>query len=137
MKKFSILSVLLIAGLLSFTNSNAQTASVFPLVSADSLTNTDTVTKIIPLTAGYEGIIINPVVTKVSGTAAGTVVLYQSLNGTNYTSTGDTLTLTNTATQQAFWSKTAPVPVYYKAIGLSSGTVVEILRVYYVARKHD
>lgn len=130
-----IFSLLLVIGMISFTN--GQQATVFPLVSADSLTNADTVSKVIPVTAGYQGIIINPVVSKVSGTAAGTVVLYQSLDGVNYSSTGDTLSLTNVTTQQAFWSKTGPLPVYYKITGISSGTVVEILRVKYVMRRHN
>lgn len=134
MKKFLSIFIL-VAGLVM--GANAQRASVFPLISADSLTNADTVTKILPATAGYAGVIINPVVTKVSGTGAGSVVLYQSLDGTNYSSTGDTLSLTDVAAQQAFWVKTSPLPVYYKVVGISSGTVVEILRVYYVFRRHD
>lgn len=136
MKK--IISVLLVViSLAIFTNSNAQTATTFPLVSADSLTNADTVSKVIQLTAGYSGIVIQPVVTKVSGTAAGTVILYESLDGTNYKSTGDTLSITDQAVNTVLWKKTSPVPVYYKVEGISSGTVVEILRVKYVARKHD
>lgn len=131
-----ILGLLLVMGLLICESSSAQRATVFPLVGADSLTNADTVTKIITATAGYDGIVIQPVVTKVSGTAAGTVILSQSLDGVNYVPT-DTLTLTNTATQTTIWSKKSPVPVYYKVVGTSSGTVVEILRVYYVLRKHD
>lgn len=136
MKKF-ISALLVIVGLITFTNAKAQTATVFPLVSADSLTNADTVNKVITLTAGYSGIAIQPIVTKVSGTAAGTVILYESLDGTNYKSTGDTLSIANQAVNTVLWKKTSPVPVYYKVIGISSGTVVEILRVYYVARKHD
>lgn len=134
MKKILILMFVIIG--IAY-QSQAQKASVFPLVSADSLTNADTVSKVITLTAGYSGIIIQPIVSKVSGTSAGTVVLYESLDGTNYKSTGDTLSLTNVAAQSALWHKTSPVPVYYKVTGISSGTVVEILRVYYVARKHD
>jgi hypothetical protein len=133
MKKVFLILLVSIA----FLTSNAQKATVFPLVSADSLSNTDTVNKVIILSAGYSGIAIQPIVTKVSGTAAGSVVLYESLDGTNYKSTGDTLSLTNVATQHVIWKKTSPVPVYYKVQGISSGTVVEILRVYYVARKHD
>jgi hypothetical protein len=135
MKKIFLIG--LMVGLLFTSQSYAQRATVFPLVSADSLTNADTVNKVITLTAGYSGISIQPIVTKVSGTAAGSVVLYESLDGTNYKSTGDTLSLTNTTTQSAIWHKTSPVPVYYKVTGISSGTVVEILRVYYVARRHD
>ncbi|MBK7885477.1 MAG: hypothetical protein IPJ81_18055 [Chitinophagaceae bacterium] len=136
MKKF-ISIVLVIVGLFSFTNTKAQSATVFPLISADSLNNADTVNKVVTLTAGYEGIVIQPIVTRVSGTAAGTVVLYESLDGTNYKSTGDTLTIANQTTNTVLWKKISPVPVYYKVTGISSGTVVEILRVYYVARKHD
>jgi hypothetical protein len=133
MKKILILMFVIIG----FLQSQAQRATVFPLVSADSLTNADTVSKVITLTAGYSGIAIQPIVSKVSGTGAGTVVLYESLDGSNYKSTGDTLSLTNVAAQSTIWHKTSPVPVYYKVTGISSGTVVEILRVYYVARKHD
>lgn len=137
MKRLFFFFVMLISLSSITSQSQAQRASLFPLVSADSLTNADTLSKVITMTAGYSGVAIQPVITKVSGTAAGTVVLLESLDGTNYKSTGDTLTLTNVTTQSTIWKKTSPVPVYYKVYAISSGTVVEIMRVYYVLRKHD
>jgi hypothetical protein len=135
MKKIMFLALLVMVYALS---TSAQTATTFPLTSADSLTNTDTVSKVISVTAGYSGIAIQPVVTKVSGTAGGNVVLYESVNGTDYLPTGDTLAVTNTAgAQSVIWKKTAPLPVKYKATLITSGTVVEILRVSYVLRKYQ
>lgn len=134
MKK--ILFLLLVIG--AALSGKAQSSVTFPLVSADSLTNADTVNKVINVTAGYSGIAIQPVVTKVSGTAGGNVILYESVDGTNYKSTGDTLAVANSAgAQSVIWKKTTPLPVKYKVNLITSGTVVEILRVSYVLRKHD
>lgn len=57
----------------------------------------------------YTVVGIQPVITKATGTMAGTAVLYASLDGTNYVSTGDTLTLTNVTTNTTIWIKTNPV----------------------------
>ena len=121
---------------LSFSAS-AQVASTFALKAGDTLTNTDTVAKIMKVTAGYAGVVIQPIVTRLSGTAAGSVVLFESLDGINYTPAGDTLTLSNVVSQTKVFRKSAPLPVYYKIEAKSSGTVTEVLTVKYVLRKYQ
>jgi hypothetical protein len=132
-KLLSLIVVMVLAG-----STFAQKATLMPLVAGDTVTNSGTVSKVLPVfTAGYSGVVIQPVLTKLSGTAAGTIILYESLDGTNYKSTGDTLTLTNVTTNTVVWKKTSPVPVYYKAVAGGGSSVSAVLRIYYVARKYD
>lgn len=127
------------SSILFASNLTAQRATLMPLVAGDTSANTLslTVNKTITLTAGYDGVAIQPVITKVSGTVAGTAVLYESLDGTNYKSTGDTLTLANATTNTVLWKKVPPAPVFYKITTVGSGTMSAIVRIYYVPRKHD
>lgn len=118
-------------------SAQSQRATLMPLVAGDTMVNSGTVSKVITFTSGYEGVAIQPVLTKLSGTAAGTLILYQSLDGTNYKSTGDTLNLTNVTTNTTVWNKQAPVPVYYKVYASGGSSVSAVLRVYYVARLHN
>lgn len=116
--------------------SMAQSNSVMPLLAGDTITNTGTVTKVMPsITGGYAGVVFQPVVTKISGTAAGTGVLYESMDGTNYKSTGDTLTLANVTTNTIVIKKIHPNPVWYKWIFTGSGTESAVVRFNYVYRK--
>ena len=120
-------------------------AAVFPLVAGDTLTNADTVVKVIKASAGYsaEGIQIN--LNKISGTIAGKAYLYQSLDGVNYwvtdSATYTTLSTTTpsiqnpTATAIATFSKVESPSVYYAVVAISSGTVSAQIRVYYTLRK--
>jgi len=134
MKK--ILSLLLVIGF-AITSATAQRASTIPVAAGDTTVNTDTASKVLSITAGYSGVIIQPIVSKVSGTVAGKVYLYQSLDGVNYTAATDSITLSNQATNTGLWIKSAPNPVYYKISAITSGTQSSILGVKYVARKHD
>lgn len=136
MKKF--LSLLVFSVFLTTAVSAQFTrAKELTIVSADTLANTDTTTKLIPaLTNGFNGIIIKPTVTKLSGTAAGKIYLYESLDGVDYGSAVDSLVLTNQTTNHTMWKRTAPLPVYYKIIGYSSGSVSEVLKVSYILRRY-
>lgn len=118
-------------------SAQSQRATLMPLVAGDTMVNSGTVSKVITLTSGYEGVVIQPVLTKLSGTAAGTLVLYESLDGTNYKSTGDTLTISNSTTNTVVWKKTAPLPVYYKVYASGAATVSAVMRIYYVPRLHN
>lgn len=69
-----------------------------------AILNTSVDTLSITLNGYYKVIGIQPVVTKATGTMAGTAILYGSINGTNYVAVGDTLTLTNVTTNTAVWS---------------------------------
>lgn len=117
--------------------SNAQRATLMPLVAGDTIANTGTVTKIITLTAGYGGCAIQTVLTKLSGTGAGTVGVYGSLDGTNYVQIGSNSTITNVTTQSFTFYVAEPVPVYVKVLATGSGTESVVMRTYYVPRKHD
>jgi len=142
MKKFLIL-LSVVVGIASTTM--AQRATLFPLVAGDTLTTSssrDTVTKIITATAGYSALGVQVVTTKVSGTVAGKAYLYSSLDGTNYTLTDSSAAFANQTTNTAFFTKTTTPYTYYKvtvqdAIGGSTSTQANIVRVYYVLRKHD
>jgi len=115
----------------------AQRALTFPVVSADTLSNTDTTSKVLQITAGYSGIAIQPVITRLSGTAAGKVYLFESLDGVNYGLATDSITLSNQVTNTVIWKKAAPNPVFYRIQATSSGTVSQAVRIHYVLRKHD
>jgi hypothetical protein len=73
--------------------------------STNAITNTSVDTCYYTLSYSYATISIQPVVTKSTGTMAGTSVLYKSVNGTNWVATGDTLTLTNVTTNTTVWEK--------------------------------
>jgi len=115
----------------------AQSATKMTVVSADTLTNADTTSKVINVTAGYASLAIQPIVKRLSGTAAGTVVLYGSIDGVNYVSTGDTLTLTNQVTNTKLWNIGVPAYSSYKVVAISSGTVSEVLNVWYIVRRYQ
>jgi len=142
MKKFLIL-LSMVVGIASTTM--AQRATLMPLIAGDTLVTSssrDTVTKIITATAGYGALGIQVVTTKISGTVAGKAYLYSSLDGTNYNLTDSSAAFANQTTNTAFFTKTTTPYVYYKvtvqdAIGGSTSTQSNIVRVYYVLRKND
>jgi hypothetical protein len=133
--------LMLIVGVYS---AQAQRATLITLAAGDTISTSsslDTVSKVIPITAGYSALGIQVVTTKVSGTVAGKAYLYSSLDGTNYVVTDSSAAFANQTTNTAFFTKATVPYVYYKvqvrdAAGGAS-TQVNIVRVYYVARKHD
>ena len=134
MKKILFLFALVV-GMLT---TQAQNSTVINGNLVDTLqTGGDTVTYTISTTAGYSAIGIQPVVTKVSGTVAGSVILYGSLDGINYVSLGDTMSLTDVATNTTLWAKVTTPYTRYRLVFISSGTQVSIPRVYYVLRRHN
>lgn len=133
MKKILIL-VSLIIGMA--TSAFCQRATTMPLVAGDTLTNTDTLYKVITTTAGYSAIGIQPVVTKISGTVAGNVILQGSLDGINYVAL-DTLALANAATNTKVFTPAATPYVFYRVQFITSGTQSYVARIHYILRKHD
>lgn len=135
MKKFLVIAFLF--SFIGMASAQWSTPVRVPIATTDSMeVGQLTVTKYITLTAGYSTVSIQPVVTKFSGTVAGTVVLYGTVDGTNYVSTGDTLTLANVTTAQtAIWNVTPNKYYKYKIVGVGSGTMNAYLRVWYIARK--
>lgn len=133
MKKFLFLAIAVLG---MITSTYAQRATLMRLTPGDTLTNTDTLYKVITVSAGYSSIAVQPVVTKISGTVAGNVIFQGSLDGSNYQDL-DTLVLSNAATNSAVFAH-APTPyVYYRVRFITSGTQSYVPRIYYVLRKHD
>lgn len=87
-----------------------------------TVTNTSVDTMTYALSASYSTISIQPVITKTSGTVAGTSILQLSVNGTNYINT-DTLTNTNVATNSTIWNKFTTAK-YFRILTTGSGTMV-------------
>lgn len=123
----------LFALVFSFVVSNAQTRTVnpFPLAVGDSLVNTDSVQKYIPVTAGYANITVQVNIKKGTGTLTGKLYLYSSLDNVTYTLTDSASyvtplisSFTNSAyTAQAIISKNTPGVTSYWAVATSSGTI--------------
>lgn len=126
------MAVLLIA-VFAFIAPSAQAQSSVLISSTDTLSNTDTAYISLPTaTGGYYAVGIQAVVSKVSGTVAGTAIIQGSLDGVNYVDIGtDTLTFTNVTTNTKVWAITPSVYQYHRVKFISSGTVVAVPKVRY------
>lgn len=115
--------VFLILGLMfTFINIQAQTLSTFN--GSDTITNTATVNLTLTVRGSYDSAVFQVVNTKLSGTAAGTSILYGSVDGTNYKAIGaDTLTNANQTTNTHIWELDNPKYPYYKIASVGSGTM--------------
>lgn len=96
-----------------------------------AITDTNVDTSSIVLTRGYRSVAIQPIITRATGTMAGTAILACSSTGTagSWVNT-DTLTLTNAATSTpTIWTKTQPVK-YWRVIRSGGTTVTGSTKVY-------
>jgi hypothetical protein len=135
MKKLMLL-IAVVVGLAS--TAMAQRATLLPLSAGDTVVNTATVNKSFTVTAGYSAAGVQIVLTKISGTVAGTTKLQGSLNGTNWEDIGSAFTHTDVASQAKLFTVTGGVPyTYLRTTSTGSGTMSAQIRVYYVLRKHD
>jgi hypothetical protein len=130
--------IFLIAFLVSLAAfSQAQNGANLPLAAGDTITNTGTSSKVITLTGGYSGAAVQVILTKLSGTGAGTVQLQGCNDGTNYVNLGSAFTITNVTTQSTMFYVTAPVPKYLKVLATGSGTESVVQTVNWVGRKYQ
>lgn len=142
MKKLIFLFALVVGLTISAT---AQRATSFPIVAGDTISTIaalDTVTKIIPATAGYSALGIQVNAVKVSGTITTKAYLYSSLDGTTYLLTDSATAFANASgAQSVYFTKTTTPYVYYKVQVRNVGTIVSTealaVKVYYVLRKYD
>jgi hypothetical protein len=133
MKKF-VFSVLAV---LSFSLSFAQVETLMPLIAGDTIANTGTVSKAVRTTGAYSAAAMQIVITKISGTVAGTTKLQGSLNGTNWEDIGSAFTHTDIASQAKLFAITGGVPyTYLRTTSTGSGTMSAQVRVYYVFKKN-
>lgn len=136
LQKYFIMKKVLLSLIVLFavTKTYAQPALSLPFVGVDSLINTDTVVKDITLSTTLNGIILQPVITRVSGTAAGKLFLAQSINGINYITT-DSLILTDVPVNTTLITKSQPTALYYRLTFVSSGTTALWPQLWYLPRK--
>jgi hypothetical protein len=125
--------IALIAICIAFTGvAQAQTA----MTASGTLTDATTgyVTSKVP--GGYGNLSIQLIVTKTSGTVAGTAWLQASNDGTNYVTINstDTLALTNVAAQSKLWNVGISPYLYYRAKITTTGTQVSTGTGYYLFR---
>lgn len=120
MKKTIFLSLfLMVISFAGIAQSFNQTASN----STGAILNASLDTMNFSTVQSYTSVGIQPVITKATGTMAGTAVLYGSINGTNFVAAGDTLTFTNVTTNTTVWTKTNPVFTYWRIITSGATTV--------------
>lgn len=131
--------ILLIAMIATVAVCKAQTGSAvkLPLAVGDTIKNAGTVAKVIKLTGGYSGLVVQVNLSVLSGTGAGTVQMYASLDGVNYTAVGSAYTITSSATQSAQFYITAPNASYYKILATGSGTESTVLSAWYRSPKYQ
>lgn len=134
MKKF--IALLLVCGIA--LSSMAQRATLMPLTAGDTVVGTATVNKTITVTAGYSAAGVQIILTKISGTVAGTTKLQGSLNGTNWEDIGSAFTHTDVASQAKLFTVTSGMPyTYLRTTSTGSGTMSVQVRIYYVLRKYN
>ena len=103
----------------------AQAQTITPENSTDTLVNAATVNLNQTVRLSYVNFAFQVVLTKISGTVAGTVILQASLDGTNFVTVPgtDTLTLANVTTNNIIWTLTSTPYLYYRAACTGSGTM--------------
>jgi hypothetical protein len=129
MKKLFILCAMLVVATGVFAQKGV--AVKLPLAVGDTIVNTGTVTKILSLTGGYNGAAVQVVLSKISGTGAGTVQLSGSLDGVNYVNIGTAFTITDVATQSQVFYVTSPLANKIKVLCTGSGTEAVKVAVWY------
>jgi hypothetical protein len=81
----------------------------------------------------YSIVGIQPVITKATGTMAGTSVLQGSLDGANYVAI-DTLTNSNITVNSTVWTLSNPVYTYYRIITSGATTVTGTTAAKFIGR---
>lgn len=132
MKKFIIAALCMLVASAGF----AQVESCPAMVAGDTVVNTATVNKQFRTTAAMSAAGVQIVITKISGTVAGTTKLQGSLNGTNWEDIGSAFTHTDVASQAKLFTVTGGVPyTYLRTTSTGSGTMSASVRICYVFKR--
>jgi hypothetical protein len=124
MKKFLFSLFLMAFAMCAYTDISAQ--KIFTMTNSGStVTNAGVVNLTLPIREGFDTAVFGLRITKTSGTVAGTSVLEQSMDNTNWeTATGtDTLSHSNVTTNIKNWALTNPAFPYYRIKVTGSGTM--------------
>lgn len=113
-------------------SANGQTVTTMPLILGDTVVNTATVSKTLPvISGGYSGAAVQYVLTKISGTIAGKTYLYNSLDNVNYGAPIDSNVNTDQTTNTFVFRRTAPTSNYLKVVTTGAGTMSGQIRIKY------
>lgn len=138
--------LLFVAVVLSITATKAQSAVRMAIIAGDTVitsSSLDTVTKVLPVTAGYSAMGIQVIGTKVGGTITSKAYLAGSLDGVTYTVTDSSSAFANAAGDQSvFFTKTGGLPYTYYRIQVkpptsAASTESLAVRVYYSLKRFD
>lgn len=124
-KVMFILGICLLFGVSAFCQSSFKNTSSNP---NGTLTNTGADTCYYRTTQSYSVITIQPVITKASGTMAGTSILAYSVDGVNYVNS-DTLTNSNVTVNTTVWDKQSAAR-YWRIITSGATTVSATVEAY-------
>lgn len=135
-KLFALLIAAVTIAFVVPAETKAQVSSPVKTTKVSADTTADAATVYVTLTAAPDNLVsISAVVTKVSGTVAGTVILQGTADGTNWvTIDGDTLTLANQTTNVIVWTVTHNSFYSYRIKHTGSGTQRSIPSLVYVRR---
>lgn len=124
---------------------NAQVYNMTSIYSQNSDTVVNTASEVLTkqINGVYSEVTVQVVVTKISGTVAGTVVLQGSIDGTNYVTlnhlaqpaANDTVTNTNVASQSWIWAIGTSKYIYYRVLATGSGTMSATISAKIMVRK--
>lgn len=110
-------------------------------LTSDTCTNSATTYVGLPVLNWYQTVSIQVVVTKISGTVAGTVTVQGSVDGTNYVtvsssfSTAQTLSPSNQATNTKLFTITGSPYKYYRLSYTGTGTMSATIKGYLLANR--
>lgn len=135
MKKMKKIILLSISAL--FLSYSGKSQSIFNQSSSNpsgAITNTgiDTMTLIMPVS--FTSVGVQPVISKASGTMAGTAYLYGSLDGVNYVLI-DSLTLADASINTTIWTKANPVYNYWRVTVGGATTVLANATAIFVGKR--
>lgn len=127
--------IVLIALAFSFVCTQAQTSYEGYLAALDTLTNADSHSDTVTITGNKHCISFQSRLLKISGTVAGTVNIYGSLDGTNFGTTA--LTTINLTDASAVWNASYTYNGYkkYRIVTATTGTSSASVRHYLLYRK--
>lgn len=135
MKKTILLSLALLSLAFASTVAEAQNPTATPMTVSDTIRNTTATTATIKQPFVLSQYAIQVVITKVSGTVAGTAKFYGSLDGVNYNKVAtDTLALTNTTTNSYIWAPGAAKYLYYRITVVGVGTMKATMKGYFLGK---
>lgn len=124
MKKF--ISILFSLFLITAISCETK-AQVNDFTGTDTIEDAATVNIDLQLKNSAANVAVQSLITKVSGTVAGTCLLQGSLDGTNFSDiTTDTFTLANVATQNKLWDVAPNKYLHYRITCTGSGTMAAI-----------